>query len=329
MENPRKRTEVKLVKSEGGRYGVEAHIASPDFHSLSIVSEDFIIIQKKQTKITIDKPLYVGMSILDISKVLMYDFHYCKMKTWLGAKAKLLYMDTDSLIYSIHGENIYNVMKEHSEFFDTSNFDENNQFGIERKNKKVPGKFKNENGSEIMTDFIALCAKSYSILVQNEEPVIKVKGVKKNVVKRTITHENFRECLFDKKVVRRDQNTIRSRKHAVHTELQEERVALNFFDDKRYQIPDSTETLPWGHKDIPEEEQVLIEHPEPAELIPQVGELESRSAVSSQQPAASIQQQQEQQILDISIPDDIFDDFHQVNHPANPSPPAAKKARYF
>ena len=93
-------------------------------------------------------------------------------------------------------------------------------------------------------------------------PVIKVKGVKKNVVKRTVTHENFRDCLFNKTMFGRKQNTIRSRNHAVHTECQE-KVALNFFDDKQYQIPGTTTILPWRHNDISEEEgvshQVLVE----------------------------------------------------------------------
>ena len=252
MENARKRFDVKFSRGWDGRYGVESYIASPDFHSLSTVSEDFIIIQKKQTKIEIMKPIYIGLSVLDISKTLMYDFHYSKMKKWTGSKAELMYMDTDSFVYFLRGMNIYEVIKEHSEYFDTSNFSEPNPFGIERKNKKVPGKWKSETAGDIITEFIALAAKSYSLLIQNQPPIIKVKGVKRSVVKRTISHEDFRDSVFNRTIISREQNIIRSRNHNVHTECQK-KIALNPLDNKRYLIPDSIDTLPWGHIDIPEE----------------------------------------------------------------------------
>ena len=157
-------------------------------------------------------------------------------------------------------------------------------------------------------------------------------------MKRTITHENFRDCLFNKTVFRREQNTIRSRKHAVHTECQE-KVALNFFDDKRYQIPGTTATLPWGHKDIPEEEgvphKVLIEPQEPAELIQPVNELE-RSPKEQQQLVELSQHpvaQQQANFLDTEIPEEFFKEFEEDIPFGSYSPPTfspqAKRARYF
>lgn len=196
IQNQRKEKDIRAVTVWDSRYGAEACIASPDFHSIAEINENHAIIQKKRTEIEIRRPIYIGAAILDISKTLMYDFHYSKMKRWVES-IELCYMDTDSFIYEIKGTDIYEVMKERSEWFDTSNFPEDNQFGIEQKNAKVVGKFKNETSSNILTHFIGLRSKMYSLLIENEPPVMKAKGVKASAV-RTITFENYEECLFKK-----------------------------------------------------------------------------------------------------------------------------------
>ena len=92
MENSRKHVNIRAVNQWSGRYGAEACIASPDFHSIARIGDDMAIIQMKVTTVKIEKPIYVGLSVLDISKTLMYDFHYNKMKKWVGSKCKLLYL---------------------------------------------------------------------------------------------------------------------------------------------------------------------------------------------------------------------------------------------
>ncbi|XP_031789084.1 uncharacterized protein LOC116418046 [Nasonia vitripennis] len=168
----------------------------------------------KRTSITIKKPIYVGLSILDLSKTLVYDFHYSYMKKRVGEKCKLLYTDTDSLIYEVEDIDMYQIMKEDVHKFDTSDYDENNQFGIPRVNKKVPGLMKDECCGKIMTEFIGLRSKMYSILVNGAATVKKAKGIKSSV----------------------------------------EKIALSPHDDKRFLLPHSTDTLPWGHYRIMEEQ---------------------------------------------------------------------------
>jgi len=259
MENQRNHLDIRAVTYWDGRYGPESCIASPDFHSVVELAENFAVVQKRRTEIKIEKPIYIGLSILDISKTLKYDFHYSKMKEWVGPNLKLLYMDTDSFIYELKGVDVYSIMREHSEWFDTSNFAENNRFDIERKNQKVVGKFKNECAAEILTHFIGLRSKMYSLLIENQPPVMKAKGVKASAV-RTITFQDYYNCLFNEEILKCNQVLIRSRKHNVCTEVQK-KVALSPYDDKRFIIPGSTNTLPHGHKDIQQylEKEELVE----------------------------------------------------------------------
>ena len=111
-----------------------------------------------------NKPIYLGQAILDISKTLMYEFLYDYIKPKYGDKVKLCYTDTDSFIIHVKNEDFYkDISDDVSEWFDTSNYDKNDKrplpIGI---NKKVLGMFKDELGGKIMTEFVALRAKAYA-----------------------------------------------------------------------------------------------------------------------------------------------------------------------
>jgi len=119
----------------------------------------------KKTELFFNKPVYLVMSILDLSKTLMYEFHYKYIKKKFGSKANLLFIDTDSLCYEIETENCFkDISADVQEKFDTSNFSLNHASGIPTGiNKKVPGKFKDEAGGEIIEEFGGLRAKLYAI----------------------------------------------------------------------------------------------------------------------------------------------------------------------
>ncbi|XP_031781587.1 uncharacterized protein LOC116416649 [Nasonia vitripennis] len=110
---------------------------------------------------------------------------------------------------------------------------------------------KDECCGKIMTEFVGLRSKMYSILIDGAETVKKAKGIKSNVVKKSITFEDYRKCLQDLVIIKREQCNIRSKLHIVHTEKQE-KIALSPHDDKRYLLPHSTDTLPWDHYRIME-----------------------------------------------------------------------------
>jgi len=129
MESVSNRIDVKLLTHWEGRYGAEAYIARPNFHSRAVFNENLVAIQLAKLEVLMKKPIYVGFCVLDISKTCVYDFHCSTMpKMFPASWFKLLY--TDSLIYDIECPDVYEVMKRNLQFFDTSDYPENNRFGI-------------------------------------------------------------------------------------------------------------------------------------------------------------------------------------------------------
>ena len=171
MENERKRVDVKLVNKWEGRYGAKAYIAKPNFHSCDIFDKNLVAIQLLRTEISIRKPIYVGLSVLDLSKTLMYRFHYEYMKNRVGDNCKILYTDTDSLIYEITNINIYDVMRQDIHEFDTSDYPQENPFNMPRVNKKIVGLMKDKSNGEIMLEFVGLRSKMYSVRIQGQNPI--------------------------------------------------------------------------------------------------------------------------------------------------------------
>ncbi|KAL6418818.1 hypothetical protein ACFW04_011743 [Cataglyphis niger] len=190
------------------------------------------------------------MCILDISKIRLYEFHYEYMLPLYRDKCGIMYTDTDSLIYRVECEDIYENIKRDIDRFDTSDYAADNVYGMPLVNKKVPGLMKDENNGSIMTEFIGLRAKMYALRVDGRSETKKVKGVKSAVVARTITFDDYARCLRRDIEMTREQSCLRSKLHEVYTVL-ESKIALSPYDDKRYIIPGTTNTLPWGHYEIP------------------------------------------------------------------------------
>ena len=156
----------------------------------------------KLTEVKINKPIYLGQAVLDLSKTLMFEFWYDYLKPMYGDKIRLCYTDTDNFIMHIKTDDLYkDIDNDVDKWFDTSNFNKNDNRPLEiGKNKKVLGKFKDELGGKIMTKLCALRAKTYSFLIndftdddyENNRIVNKkAKGTKKYVVKREILFNNY------------------------------------------------------------------------------------------------------------------------------------------
>ena len=161
MENIRNRVDIKLVNN---KKRAEKLSAKPNFDHCNIFSEDLVAIHMKKTELKFDKPVFLGMCILDLSKTLMYDFHYDYIKQKYGDKAKLLFTDTDSLMYEIQTEDFYkDINADVKHRFDNSDYLPNHPSGIPSGfNKKVLGMFKDEAGGEVIDEFVGLRAKLYS-----------------------------------------------------------------------------------------------------------------------------------------------------------------------
>ena len=245
MENIRNRSVIKLVTD---KIKAENLAAKPNFKHCNIFNEDLIAIHMKKTILTFDKPFYLGMCILDLSKTLMYNFHYNYIKEKYGDKVKLLFTDTDSLMYEIKTEDFYkDISGDVKDKFDTSDYPPNHPSGIPTVcNKKVLGMFKDEAGGKIIDEFVGLRAKLYSYKMFEGKESKKCKGVKKSVVKESIMHEDHKNCLLTGKEQLRKMNVIRSHKHDIYTE-EVNKIALSPDDDKRHILEGQTDTLALGN----------------------------------------------------------------------------------
>jgi len=199
------------------------------------------------TKLKFNKPIYLGAAILDISKTLMYNFHYNYIKPKYGNKAQLLMTDTDSLMYHIQTKDFYEDMSlDVKTKFDTSNYPKNHKSGISTGvNKKVIGMFKDEAGGKQITEFVGLRPKSYSFILDKIEEK-KCKGISKSTRNNYITFDDYYNCLITRRDQHRTMNVLRSHKHIMYAETIN-KVALSSEDDKRIILEDGITTIPYGY----------------------------------------------------------------------------------
>ena len=191
-----------------------------------------------------NKPVYVGQAKLDLSKTLMFDFHYNFIRKNYGKKAELLFTDTDSLLYLIQTYDFYSDFKHDiRKKFDTSDYPENHPSGIETGvNKKVIGNFKDEVGGKQISHFVGLRPKLYTFKVEEKGETRKAKGVKKNVIKKSLSFEDYKKCLFTEGELMKEMNIIRSQNHDIYS-MTVNKVALSANDDKRLICENKINTL--------------------------------------------------------------------------------------
>ena len=254
MMNVRKHVDIKLISEGNTKY-----VSKQNFEKSTFFGKDLAAVQMRKTKIKFNQPIYIGVAILDISKTLMYDFYY-RLKERYGDRIKLLYTDTDSLIISAQTTDFYDDMREMIDEFDTSDYKKDNIYGLPQVNKKVLGKFKDEMNGKLLEEFIGLASKLYSNkdFASNDE-MKKAKGVKKNIIKNQITHNDYKICLENNIIKSIKQKMIRSKKHNIYT-IEQNKKGLSSFDDKRCLFKDQTDTLPWGHYKVNVERNNFIQY---------------------------------------------------------------------
>ena len=236
MEDKRIHRDIELVTTEKRR---SILVSKPNYHTTKHFSENLLAIEMKKTKVKMNKPVYLGMSILDISKMLMYKFWYDYIKPKYEDRAKLCYTDTDSFIIHIITEDFFvDISDDVERWFDTSNYDKNDKRPLPiGKNKKVPGLFKDELGGKIMTEVVALRPRTCAYLIDDGSNHKKAKGTKKCVIKQKLMFENYKDCLFNNKTVYRSQERFKSYYHDLYTE-EVNKITLSSNDDKRLQTSD-------------------------------------------------------------------------------------------
>ena len=257
MEGVRGRMDMRLVNaSEDDNYDYKRIIAKPAYEACREIGSDqngnhFYGIQLLQREVTLDKPIFAGMSILDFSKSHMYHYHYEVFTPMFGAEnLRLGATDTDSFMYSITCDNIDEKIKEHKDHFDLSNYPKEHPLRCDD-NKKVLGKFKNEMATDqrvnIITERVNLRSKLYGFKLHEEEKdTLRCKGVKKCVVKNTLKVDDYIKTLETQKSISCEQVQLRSYNHTVYT-IKSLKVALSSYDDKRFILQDGKDTRAHGH----------------------------------------------------------------------------------
>ena len=243
MENIRKHREIKLVTTDKKRSKL---VSEPNYHTINLISEDLSIIEVKKTKVKMNKPIYLGLPILEISKILMYEFWYDYMKPKYNDNVRLCYMDTDSFIMNIKKNDFYKDISDDADNrFDTSNYEVKRPL-LMRKNKKVIGLMKDELGGKIITEFVTLRPKTYSYLTDDSKEDKKAKGTKKCVIKKMIKFDDYKKCLLNDEVILKSQQRFISNKHDVYTE-NVNKIASSNDDDKRIVSSAKTTSYPYGY----------------------------------------------------------------------------------
>ena len=177
MENLGNRIDVKLVNNEKDYL---KYTSKPSYMSHKIFDNNLVALSKSKVALKLKKPAYIGMFILELSKVLMYKFHYDYIKNKYDNKSKLLFTDTNCLMYEIKTEHVYEDFSSDKENFDFSNYSTKSKY-YDNSNKLVIGKMKDETGGSTIEEFVGLKPKMYSFLVDNSEHK-KTKGMNKNAV---------------------------------------------------------------------------------------------------------------------------------------------------
>ena len=217
QENLRNRVNVEVLTN---RELALKRACKPSHKQSTTIHEDLVVMQTAVTNLELNKPLYVGFSVLELSKLHMYRFHYQNMLTHYPDRLKLCFTDTDSLLYEIETRDIYEDMRESLDDYDFSDYPRNHpNFSVE--NKKRIGKFKDELNSLPLEEFIGLRAKCYSLLYDKDKEKQTAKGTKSAVKKAYLRHHHYREVLDNLSTVRVKQNVIKSRHHQIGTRIRQ------------------------------------------------------------------------------------------------------------
>lgn len=241
MENLRKRGNMRFVSTTSQ---AETFVQRATFKSFKIISDDLVSVSFSPSSIVWNKPTPVGASILDLSKLSLYKFHYEEMLPRYGAnRLKVVYKDTDSLLYRIKTEDLYKDMESFKQLLDLSDYPEEH-FLHDKTNKKVPLTMTDELNGKVLKEVVCLRSKMYSIDYVGGTKQ-SAKGVQKSV-KKTLHHSLFKNCLLSQSIVRREMTQLRSVCHQIVVNSVN-KVALSCFDDKRYILDDTVSSLAYGH----------------------------------------------------------------------------------
>ena len=213
--------------------------------SQKIFENNLVAIRKSKVALTLNKPAYAGMCILDLSKVLMYEFQYDYIENRYDNNSRLLFTDTDSLMYETKTEDVYEDFSKDKKMFEFINYSTKSKF-YDDCNTLVVGKMKDKTTSVSIKEFVGLKPKMYSFLVNDSSDHKKAKSVNKNVVV-TISFNEYKNVLCNQKCLRHLMKRTQSNNHRIGT-YEINKIVLSYFDDKLYIINNEYDGLALGYQ---------------------------------------------------------------------------------
>ena len=247
MEDKRKHLDFEIVSDETRFMKC---VNNPSFKHSHIISDNLVGVEKQKAQLKLDKPIFIGMSILDLSKQHMYKFYYDVMKPKYGDNIRMVYTDTDSFVFHTKTDDIYKDLHDIKDEMDFSDYPIYHKC-YDTTNKKTLGKFKDECSSKIITGFIGLRPKCYAFQIYGEEKEHKkCKGTAKHIVRRQLTNKEYDKVLQTNEVIHKSFNSIRSKNHKIYS-IRTTKISLNSYENKVYWV-DSINSLAYGHWRIKE-----------------------------------------------------------------------------
>ena len=243
MENVRNRMKVEFIKKDDTDKIIKQQ-SKLNFNGIHKIYEDYESYTFEQNEVLMDKPIYLGFSVLEFSKLLMYETYYDKLQPYFGQEnIHLHYMDTDSFVLSVNTKDIIKDLENLEDIFNFNNLDENHEL-FSNKNKKVIGKFKIETPKNIWIDeFVCLRSKMYAFKC-GDDSGNEIKGVSKSPSKNIKFEEQY-NCLFGGKYEQEcDKYNFRSINHEMILQTVK-KSTLSIFDHERCYI-NNIESVPWN-----------------------------------------------------------------------------------
>ena len=241
IEDKRKHTNVRIVTN-----GVQAlqQIRKPMFDQFFILDNNLAIFKMRKFKVKLDKPIYLGFTVLELSKLHMYHLHYNIFKEKYKNRLSLVYTDTDSFIYHIYTDDFYNDLKELNYIMDFSDYPEDH-FLHNTSNKKKLGYLKDEMNGTVIDEVIAIKSKLYAIKYGGIEKKT-AKGVQRATVRDEINFEDYKNCLYDQRFFKHLNHRLQSKEHQISS-IKTNKISLSPLDDKRYLLNDGIKSYAFGH----------------------------------------------------------------------------------
>ena len=187
----------------------------------NVFGNDLVAIRKNKVTLMLNKPAYIGIYILELIKVLRYELHYDYTNNKYGNKSRLLFTETNCLMYEIKTEDVYKDFTNDKEMFDfniySTNIYSNKSKYHDNSNKLVVDKMKDETAGVAIEEFFELKPKMYSYLVDGNREHKKTKGINKSIIAIIINHNEYQDVLLNKKCLRYSRNRIQSKDHRIGT----------------------------------------------------------------------------------------------------------------